>query len=55
MRAPLTLQRAHDSGLKPREYLADNDSYSFFSKLGDLVLTAPTETNVCDVAVVVVL
>jgi glycerate 2-kinase len=50
-----TLQRAHDSGLKPREYLANNDSYMFFSKLGDLVFTDPTGTNVCDVAVVVVL
>jgi glycerate-2-kinase len=50
-----TLQRAHDAGLKPREYLVNNDSYVFFSKLGDLVFTGPTGTNVCDVAVVVVL
>jgi len=50
-----TLQRAHDLGLTPREFLANNDSYRFFSKLGDLVFTGPTGTNVCDVAVVVVL
>jgi len=50
-----TLQRAHDVGLNPREYLANNDSYTFFSKLGDLVFTGPTGTNVCDVAVIVVL
>jgi len=49
-----TLQRAHDLGLNPREFLANNDSYRFFSKLGDLVFTDPTGTNVCDVAVVVV-
>jgi len=50
-----TLQRAHDLGLNPREFLANNDSYTFFSKLGDLVFTGPTGTNVCDVAVVVAL
>ena len=48
-----TLQCAHDLKLNPREFLANNDSYTFFSKLGDLVFTGPTETNVCDVAVVV--
>lgn len=50
-----TLLRAHDSGLDPRKFLANNDSYVFFSKLGDLVFTGATGTNVCDVAVVVVL
>lgn len=48
-----TLQRAHDLNLNPREFLANNDSYVFFDKLGDLVFTGPTGTNVCDVAVVV--
>jgi glycerate-2-kinase len=48
-----TLQRAHDLKLNPREFLANNDSYVFFDKLGDLVFTGPTGTNVCDVAVVV--
>ena len=50
-----TLQRASDLRLSPRESLANNDSYTFFSKLGDLILTGPTGTNVCDVAVVVTL
>jgi glycerate-2-kinase len=49
-----TLQRAHDLRLNPRESLASNDSYMFFDKLGDLVFTGPTGTNVCDVALVVV-
>jgi len=49
-----SLQRAHDLGLNPQQSLADNDSYTFFSKLDDLVLTGPTGTNVCDVAVIVV-
>ena len=50
-----TLQRANDLGLSPRGLLANNDSYKFFSELGDLVFTGPTGTNVCDVAVVVAL
>jgi glycerate 2-kinase len=50
-----TVSRAHGLGLNPREFLADNDSYTFFSKLGDLILTGPTGTNVCDVSVVVVM
>jgi len=50
-----TLVRAGKSKLNPREYLAENDSYTFFSKLNDLVFTGPTGTNVCDVSVVVVL
>jgi len=50
-----TLSRARGLGLNPSGFLAENDSYTFFSKLGDLVFTGPTGTNVCDVAVVVVL
>jgi len=50
-----TLQRARDLGLKPREFLANNDSYVFFSKLRDLVFSGPTGTNVCDVTVIVAL
>ena len=50
-----TLQRAQGAGLKPPEhYLNDNDSYSFFAPLGDLVLTGPTDTNVGDLQVVLV-
>lgn len=50
-----TLQRARDLGLNSREFLANNDSYTFFSKLDDLVFTGPTGTNVCDVTAIVVL
>jgi len=50
-----TLQRARDLGLNPRGFLANNDSYTFFSRLSDLVSTGPTGTNVCDVTVIVVL
>jgi hydroxypyruvate reductase len=45
---PDTLARAAALGLKPRERLADNDAYSLFQALGDLVVTGPTLTNVND-------
>jgi len=50
-----TLRQAHDLGMNPRKFLAENDSYSFFSKLGDLIFTGPTGTNVCDVSIIVAL
>jgi len=50
-----TVPRSQKLGLNPRKFLAENDSYSFFSKLNDLIFTGPTGTNVGDVSVVVVL
>ena len=46
--APDTLARAAKLGLDAKSYLADNDGYSFFSAIGDLVVTGPTLTNVND-------
>lgn len=45
---------AKAKGLDPAAYLADNDSYSFFSAAGGLIKTGPTNTNVCDVQVLLV-
>jgi len=50
-----TMLRSHWLGLNPREFLLENDSYSFFSRLGDLIFTGVTGTNVGDVSVIVVL
>jgi glycerate-2-kinase len=50
-----TLERAMKVGMHPDNYLADNDSYPFFSKLGDLIFTGSTGTNVNDISVIVVL
>ncbi len=50
-----TLERAMKVGMHPDNYLADNDSYHFFSKLGDLIFTGSTGTNVNDISVIVVL
>jgi glycerate 2-kinase len=43
-----TLQRARALELNPLAYLQSNDSYHFFSALGDLIQPGPTGTNVND-------
>jgi glycerate 2-kinase len=50
-----TIARAAEMSVNPEDFLAENDSYNFFSKLGDLILTGPTGTNVNDISVIVVL
>ena len=45
---PDTLARARAAGLDPAAILAGHDSYSLFDRLGDLVKTGPTLTNVND-------
>lgn len=45
---PDTLARAMAQNLKLTEHLARNDAYGFFERLGDLVATGPTYTNVND-------
>jgi hydroxypyruvate reductase len=46
--APDSLARARARNLDAKAMLADNDGYSFFSGLDDLVRTGPTLTNVND-------
>ncbi len=43
-----TLSKAARFSLKPEKFLENNDSYSFFSKLGQLLITGSTQTNVMD-------
>ena len=45
---------ARSMGISARDHLADNDSYSFFGTLGDLIKTGNTGTNVMDVGVVLI-
>jgi len=52
---PDTLARAAAAGLDAKMYLADNDGYTFFSRLGDLVVTGPTLTNVNDFRALLIL
>jgi hydroxypyruvate reductase len=49
-----TLQNAHRLGLDLSEFLANNDSYTFFNKVGGLFMTGPTGTNVCDIQLLIV-
>jgi glycerate 2-kinase len=48
-----TFNRSSEKGLKPKNYLINNDSNSFFKKLNDLLLTGPTGTNVMDVQLII--
>ena len=50
----MTTERARALGLDPWAYLENNDSYRFFARLDDLLLTGPTNTNVNDLALVFV-
>ncbi|KAA3643231.1 MAG: DUF4147 domain-containing protein [Chloroflexi bacterium] len=43
-----TLSRAHVLGIKTETFLNNNDSYTFFNALDDLIITGPTQTNVND-------
>jgi glycerate 2-kinase len=45
---PDSLARAWSQGLRPKDMLANNDGHSFFTALGDSVITGPTLTNVND-------
>ncbi|UCH09916.1 MAG: glycerate kinase [Fidelibacterota bacterium] len=50
--APDTLERAASLGLDPQAALADNDAYTLFASLDDLIVTGPTGTNVNDIRII---
>ncbi len=52
---PDSWQRAVRLGLNPEAMLENNDSYSFFEALGDLIITGPTRTNVNDFRAILIL
>lgn len=47
-----SLKRAQQKGLNWREYIDNNDSFHFFEKINDLIITGPTGTNVADLIVI---
>ena len=49
-----TVDRAAATGISARGRLDDNDSHAVFAALDDLVLTGPTDTNVMDLRLVLV-
>jgi len=51
---PLTVERGKSLGLDASSFLEENDSYHFFEKTRDLLITGPTRTNVMDVRLVLV-
>ena len=49
-----TVKRAAVLAMNPQAFLSANDSYHFFEKLGDLMITGPTNTNVMDLRIMLV-
>lgn len=49
-----TLRRARDLGLDAVAALKNNDSYNFLGRVGDLLRTGPTLTNVADLILVMI-
>jgi len=52
---PDTLARARALGLRPGDFLDNNDGHGFFEALGDALVTGPTLTNVNDFRAILVL
>ena len=50
----VTLRKAKSKNLMPQKFLDNNDSYSFFQKIDDLIFTNPTLTNVNDFRAVLI-
>ena len=48
-----TMARARGAGLDPEAYLNNNDSYTFFDRVGSLIKTGPTGTNVMDLQIAI--
>lgn len=53
--SPDDWQKMRAQGLSPGDYLSNNDAYSFFAELGNLIVTGPTRTNVNDFRAILVL
>jgi hydroxypyruvate reductase len=52
---PHTFDRARTAGIAvPERYLTENNTYEFFDRIGDLIRTGPTGTNVGDLQVILV-
>lgn len=49
-----TAKRARSMGMDPCCFLKENDSWNFFEKTGDLLVTGPTHTNVMDVRILLI-
>ncbi|MCW3479600.1 glycerate kinase [Neisseriaceae bacterium JH1-16] len=52
---PCSIARAAKAGVSAKQKLANNDAYSFFESIDDLIVTGPTRTNVNDFRAILVL
>jgi glycerate-2-kinase len=50
-----TMRHSKGLGLEAGMFMKNNDSYEFFSRVGGLIYTGPTGTNVNDVTMIIVL
>jgi glycerate 2-kinase len=48
-----TVERARRLGLEASRFLDESDAYTFFTSLGDTIITGPTGTNVRDLRVMI--
>ena len=48
-----SLARAKKLGLSPATFLENNDSYTFFERMGDAIMTGYTGTNVMDIQIII--
>jgi glycerate 2-kinase len=48
-----TVEQAQAIGLDPNVALQENNAYPFFERLGNLIITGPTNTNVMDVRILI--
>lgn len=49
-----TMNEAQERGLDIEKYLSENDSYHFFKKYGNHIITGPTGNNVMDIQIVLI-
>jgi hydroxypyruvate reductase len=49
-----TARLSREKGIDIHEYVKKNDSYHFHEKMGNLIITGPTNTNVMDVRIIIV-
>jgi hydroxypyruvate reductase len=48
------LDTAHQKGLFPNTYIKASDAYHFFEGINGLLKTGPTNTNVCDIQLILI-
>lgn len=49
------MKKALELDIDPRVYLINSDSYNFFNKIGGVILTGPTDTNINDIIVTAII